>query len=331
MSQPAPAVIEKSPFWELMQKHGLKVEFYPFIKVEGVSLREFRSQRIEVLDHSVVVFTSRTTIDHFFRICEEARITIPESMKYLCQTEAVALYLQKYIVYRKRKIFFADGSFQSLMELILKHRDERVLLTLSEPYNADLSSAMEKLKIRFNRVVLSRTVPRDLSGIDPSAYDLMVFYTPAEIAALTGAFPLDKLPMIATFGNGTAQAAVDAGITLRAMAPTPQVPSMARALELFIARVNAGEQVAPVEFARTSKVEDFVKAQEAKPSRKSRAKRPDDQEGKPAPAKPAPVKPAPAKATPTKPVPAAKPAPAKATSAAKSASAKPAAAKAASK
>ncbi|MDR2885804.1 MAG: uroporphyrinogen-III synthase [Rikenellaceae bacterium] len=297
VSQPAPAIIERSPYWELIQKYGVKVDFTPFIKVEGISLKEFRAQRVEILDHPTVLFTSRTTIDHFFRICEEARITIPESMKYLCQTETVALYLQKYIVYRKRKIFFANGSFPSFMELILKHRDENMLLTLSEPHNADLSSAMERLKIRFNRVVLSRAVARDLSGVDPSAYDLMVFYAPAEITALAAAFPADKLPMVATFGGGTARATAEAGITLSAMAPTPEAPSMTKALDLFIAKVNAGEDVAPVVLSQGSKVEDFVKAQEAKPSKKSRSKKPAAK--KPA-AKPA-AKPAGKSATPAKP------------------------------
>ncbi len=257
-----------------MQKYGVKAEFYPFIRVEGVSLREFRSQRIEILDHSAIVFTSRTSIDHFFRICEEARVNIPEGMKYLCNTEAVALYLQKYIVYRKRKIFFADGTFQGFMELIIKHNDERMLLTLSEPYNPELATAMARLKINFDRVVLSRAVARDLSALKPEAYDMMVFYATAEIAALTAAFPVDQLPVIATFGAATARAAVDAGIPVRVMAPTPQVPSMTKAIDLFIARVNAGEDVPPVVLDAANQAEEFVRAQEAKPTRKSRPKRP---------------------------------------------------------
>ena len=119
VSQPRPAVIEKSPFYELSQKHHVEIAYRPFIRVEGVSLKEFRAQRVEILTHTAVIFTSRTTVDSFFHICEEARITVPETMKYICQTEAVALYLQKYIVYRKRKISFADGSFTSLIELII--------------------------------------------------------------------------------------------------------------------------------------------------------------------------------------------------------------------
>ena len=130
ISQPRPAVLEKSPFFELSNKYGIEVDYKPLIRVVGVSLKEFRSQRIEILDHTAVIFTSRTTVDSFFKVCEEARITVPETMKYICNTEAVALYLQKYIVYRKRKISFADGSFTGLLELIIKHKSEHLLLAL---------------------------------------------------------------------------------------------------------------------------------------------------------------------------------------------------------
>ncbi|MDE6779418.1 MAG: uroporphyrinogen-III synthase, partial [Alistipes sp.] len=134
VSQPRPAVIEKAPFYELVTKHDAEIVYNPLIRVVGVSLKEFRAQRVEILTHTAVIFTSRTTVDSFFRICEEARITVPETMKYICQTEAVALYLQKYIVYRKRKISFADGSFTNFLELIIKHKDEKFILALSEPY-----------------------------------------------------------------------------------------------------------------------------------------------------------------------------------------------------
>ena len=128
MSQPRPAIPEKSPFFEVSKKHAVEIEYNPLIRVVGVSLKEFRGQRVEILDHTAVIFTSRTTVDSFFHICEEARITVPETMKYICQTEAVALYLQKYIVYRKRKISFADGSFTNYIELIINHKEERFLL-----------------------------------------------------------------------------------------------------------------------------------------------------------------------------------------------------------
>ena len=158
VSQPRPAVIEKSPFHEFSDKHGLIVDYKPLIRVVGVSLKEFRAQRTEILEHSTMIFSSRTTIDSFFRICEEARITVPETMKYICSTEAVALYLQKYIVYRKRKISFADGSFQGLIELIVKNKTEKFLLSLSEPHKPEIPEALARLNINHTPIILARTV-----------------------------------------------------------------------------------------------------------------------------------------------------------------------------
>lgn len=277
ISQPAPAVIEKSPFFEISTKYNAALDFKPFIKVVGVSLKDFRSQRLEILDYSAVIFTSRTTVDNFFRICEEARISIPETMKYFCNTEAVALYLQKYIVYRKRKIFFADGKFDSFMELILKHKDEKFLLTLAEPHNPEIPQTMEKLKLNFAKVILANTISNDLSGLDLKKYDLMVFYSPSEISALVAAFGTESLPKIATFGNNTAAAAISAGLTVNTMAPTPEAPSMVKALDIYIRKINSGEEVEPVVVDGNKKAEEFIKAQEAKPVRKTRVrKKPED-------------------------------------------------------
>ncbi len=172
VSQPKPAILEKSPFHELSRKYGIAVGYQPFIRVVGVSLKEFRAQRVEILTHTAVIFTSRTTVDSFFHICEEARITVPETMKYICQTEAVALYLQKYIVYRKRKISFADGSFTSLIELIIKHKEEKFLLALSEPHKPELPDALSKLKLAVDPVILARTVAADLDALRPEEYGL---------------------------------------------------------------------------------------------------------------------------------------------------------------
>lgn len=272
VSQPAPLSLERSPFAQMIEKFSVKVDFVPLIRVEGVSLREFRSQRVEILDHTAILLTSRKTVDHFFRIVGEARINVPETMKYLCNSEQVALYLQKYIVYRKRKIFFADGSFAGFMELILKHRDERMLLTLSEPNNGELQEALGKLKVEVGKVVLSRAVPCDLSGLKIARYDMMVVYSPAEVAALTAAFGPERLPMVASFGNGTARAVVEAGIPLRVMAPTPQAPSMTRAIELFLESQALGKELVPVVLDGESRVEQFVRAQQAKPTRRVRKK-----------------------------------------------------------
>lgn len=273
ISQPTPAVVEKSPYYEIQSKYKVKVDYRPFIKVEGVSLKEFRSQRIEILDHTAIIFTSRTTVDHFFRICEEARVTIPETMKYLCNTEAVALYLQKYIVYRKRKISFANGTFPNFMELIMKHKSEKMLLILSEPHKPELPDTMAKLKLNFDKVILSRTVGADMSGLDVSKYDMLVFFSPAEISSLTTAFGVDNMPMIATFGDGTTRAAINAGLTVRVMAPTPEAPSMSKAIDVFLKKMAAGQEVDPVQIADKKQSEEFIKAQEAKPQKKSRAKK----------------------------------------------------------
>lgn len=271
VSQPAPVIAEKSPYNEIVQKHRLEVEFHPFIKVQGVSLKEFRSQRVEILEHTAVIFTSRTTIDSFFRICEEARIAIPEGMKYFCNTEAVALYLQKYIVYRKRKIFFADGTFSNFMEVILKHKEEKFLLTLSEPHKPEMPLAMEKLKLQFHKVILARTVSADLDAVDIQKYDMLVFYSPSEIASLVSKFSgINGSPKIATFGHGTTKAAIAEGLKISVMAPTPEAPSMTKAIDLFLKKIAAGEEVAPVTLDEESPDLAYIQAQAAKPAKRSR-------------------------------------------------------------
>lgn len=194
VSQPRPAIIEKSPFYELSQKYEVEIAYKPFIRVVGVSLKEFRAQRVEILTHTAVIFTSRTTVDSFFHICEEARITVPETMKYICQTEAVALYLQKYIVYRKRKISFADGSFTSLVELIIKHKDEKFLLALSEPHKPELPETLAKLKLPVDPVILARTVAADLDDMHLENYGLLALYSPSDVKALVEKFGTENLP-----------------------------------------------------------------------------------------------------------------------------------------
>jgi len=281
VSQPAPAVVEKSPFYELIQKFNLAVEYLPFIHIEGVGAKEFRSQRVEILDHTAVIFTNRTTIDHFFRICEETRVDIPESMKYICQTEAIALYLQKYIVYRKRKISFADGSFTGLMELVLKNKGEKLLLTLSEPHKPEIPATLEKLKVKFSRVILARTVSSDLSALRPADYGMVVMYSPAEVKSLVERLEADggaagDMPLVATFGEGTTRKAIESGLAVSVMAPTPEAPSMARAIELFIERTEEGVETAPVTVGRDDRqaklAEEFVKTHQVK-ARKSKPKK----------------------------------------------------------
>lgn len=272
ISQPRPAVIEKSPFYDLATIYGVEIDYKPLIRVVGVSLKEFRAQRIEILDHTAVIFTSRTTVDSFFRVCEEARITVPETMKYICNTEAVALYLQKYIIYRKRKISFADGSFTGLLELIIKHKAERFLLALSEPHKPELPEALAKLKINFDPVILAMTVAADMEGIRPADYDVMALYSPSDVKTVVESFGVDALPVVATFGDATLRAALGAGLKVRASAPSPEAPSMAKALDLYIGKLSRGEEVAEVEAKNDSAKEEFIRSQQSKLAKKSRVR-----------------------------------------------------------
>lgn len=273
VSQPVPAIPEKSPFFEISRKHGVQIDYNPLIKVQGVSLKEFRSQRVEILTHTAVIFTSRTTVDSFFRICEEARINVPETMKYICQTEAVALYLQKYIVYRKRKIFFADGSFTNFLELIIKHKDEKYLLTLSEPHKPELPEALERLKLQVDKVILARTVSTDVSQLDLASYDMVTLYSPSDVAAFKNAYAGLDAPLVATFGDATARAAIAAGFAVTVMAPTPAAPSMTKAIDIFLDRVAAGETIEPVEAPDNQVHEEFIRNQQNKLAKKTRSRK----------------------------------------------------------
>lgn len=274
VSQPRPAIIEKSPFYELSQKYDVEIAYKPFIRVVGVSLKEFRAQRVEILTHTAVIFTSRTTVDSFFHICEEARITVPETMKYICQTEAVALYLQKYIVYRKRKISFGDGSFTSLIELIIKHKEEKFLLSLSEPHKPELPETLAKLKLSFHPVILARTVPAELDDVDLADYGLLALYSPTDVKTLVERFGTEQLPAVAVFGEGTLRAALDAGITVLANAPTAEAPSMVKAIDIYLGKVQKGEQAEPVQLTADTQKEEFIRSQQHKLAKKNRTRRP---------------------------------------------------------
>jgi len=273
VSQPRPAILEKSPFYELSKNHEVEIDYRPLIRVVGVSLKEFRGQRIEILDHTAVIFTSRTTVDSFFHICEEARITVPETMKYICQTEAVALYLQKYIVYRKRKISFADGSFTNFIELIIKHKEEKFMLALSEPHKPELPETLAKLKLKVDPVILARTVATDLTGVDLASFDLLALYSPTDVKALLQQASLENLPPVSTFGEGTLKAAVEAGLKVKASAPSPEAPSMAKAVEIYIRRRANGEEIEDVELKTDTEKEEFIRTQQHKLAKKTRARR----------------------------------------------------------
>ena len=236
VSQPKPTS-EKSPYFDLAEKYGVEIEFRPFIKVEPLTSKEFIQQRISILDYSAVVFTARTGIDHFFRLCEELRVTIPETMKYFCMSESIAVYLQKYIVYRKRKIFFgASGKLDDLITIIAKHPKEKYLVPVSDVHKDDLRLKLEAKKIDFTEAVMYRTVSNDFKADESFDYDMLVFFSPAGISSLLKNFPNfnQKDIRIGCFGPTTAKAVKDAGLRLDVEAPTPEAPSMTAALEQYL-------------------------------------------------------------------------------------------------
>jgi uroporphyrinogen-III synthase len=240
VSQPQP-VNGKSPYTEMAEKHNLKIDFRPFIKVEGIPAKEFRQERIDILAHTAVIFTSRTAIDHFFRIAEDLRITVPDSMKYFCISESVALYLQKYIVYRKRKIFYGSNVFKDLVEQeVNKHSAEKFLVPLSDIHKPEIPRILDKNRIKYTKAILYRTVSCDLSDLSDVNYDILVFYSPSGIRSLFQNFPEfeQNNTKIACFGPHTARAVKKAGLHLDIEAPSPQSPSMTMALENFIREYN---------------------------------------------------------------------------------------------
>ena len=240
VSQPKPAS-EKSPYYDIAEKYGVKIDFRPFIKVESLSAKEFRQQKISILDHTAVIFTSRHAIDHFFTLCTELRVTIPETMKYFCVTEAVALYIQKYVQYRKRKIFFgATGKIEDLIPSIVKHKTEKYLVPMSDVHNDDVKNLLDKNNIQHTEAVMYRTASNDFTPDEEFDYDMLVFFSPAGVTSLKKNFPdfNQREIKIGTFGSTTAQAVRDAGLRLDLEAPTVQAPSMTAALDMFIRENN---------------------------------------------------------------------------------------------
>ncbi len=225
----------------MAERNNIKIDFRPFIKVEGISAKKFRQHRIDILEHTAVIFTSRTAIDHFFRMAEEMRVIVPDSMKYFCISESVALYLQKYIVYRKRKIFFGKNIFKDLIEQeVNKHSAEKFLVPLSDIHKPEIPRILDKNKIRYTKAILYRTVSSDLSDLTDVNYDILVFYSPSGIKSLFQNFPgfEQNNTKIACFGPHTARAVKNAGLRLDIEAPSAKAPSMTMALENFIREYN---------------------------------------------------------------------------------------------
>lgn len=239
VSQPQPDS-EKSPYYELAEKNNVKIDFRPFSHVEGVTCKDFRKQRIDILTHTAVIFSSKTAIDHFFRICGELRITVPDTMKYFCVSESVAFYLQKYIIYRKRKIFHGNGIVCDLMEIILKHQEEKFLLPLSDQQNEELTFQLDKQKLKYSKAILYQNISLDLSDLSIINYDLLIFFSPSSFKSMLKNFPefQQNEIKIGSFGTSTAKAILEAGLRLDLQAPRPEAPSMIAALELYIKEQN---------------------------------------------------------------------------------------------
>ncbi len=235
VSQPKPES-EKSPYFSLAEKYKVKIDFRPFIHVEGVDAQEFRQSRIKLEDHSAVILTSRNAADHYFRMAKELRYTVPDSMKYFCISEAVAYYLQKYVVYRKRKIFFGKQRFVDLMDVIKKNKNEKFLLPCSDIHKQSMLDTLDDAKIDYSKAIMYRTVASDLSDLADVNYDMLVFFSPSGIESLFKNFPDFKQnkTRIAAFGATTTKAVEKAGLEVNVRAPQPKAPSMTMAIEQYI-------------------------------------------------------------------------------------------------
>ena len=239
ISQPEPKA-ENSPYAELEQKYNIKVDFQPFIHVEGVDAKEVRQQKIDLNNFTAIILTSRNAVDHFFRIAEEMRFEIPTDLKYFCQSEAVAYYLQKYVVYRKRKIYVGKRTFQDIINMVKKHKDETFLLPSSDMLKPTIPQQLDEIKIKWKRGIFYRTVVSDLSELRDVTYDIVVFFSPSGIKSLFENFPdfEQNNTRIACFGNTTIKAANDNGLKVNIKAPTPETPSMTMALGNYITDAN---------------------------------------------------------------------------------------------
>lgn len=235
ISQPAPAA--SSPYADIISKYGVNIDFNQFFYVQPLSAREFRAQKIEILDHTAIVFTSKSTIDAFFSICEETRVVVPETMKYFCTSEAIALYLQKHIVYRKRKIFFGKGTVDSIIDSIgSKHKNETFLIAATDSAKQDVVKLFTKAKLKFQNAVFCKTIHSDLKEFDLHKYQIVVCYSPLDVKSLVESYPeFDQKDIkFLAFGATTAKALKESGIEVEITAPTPEAPSVAQALLLYL-------------------------------------------------------------------------------------------------
>jgi len=250
VSQPKPTS-DKSPYFDLERKYGVEVVFRPFIKVEGLSSKEFRQSKINVPDYTAIILTARTAIDHFFRLCKELRYNVPDTLKYFCVSETVAHYLQKYVIYRKRKIFYSEtGLMEDLIPIIAKHHKETYLMPVSDVHN-DKALVLDNNKVKYVKAIMYRTVSNDFKPGEGFDYDMLVFFTPAGIKSYTTNFPdyKDRHVVIAAMGQTTLEAAQAAGLQVD-VTITPETPSMASAIEQYLKKAKAEEEKAAAKAAR---------------------------------------------------------------------------------
>jgi uroporphyrinogen-III synthase len=239
VTQPKPES-EKSPYFDLAKKYNVKIDFRAFINIEGIPSVDFRKDRVNIPEHTAIILTSRHAADHFFRICAEMRITNIEEFKYFCISESTAFYLQKYITYRKRKIFYGKQNITDLMEVMKKHKSEKYLLPCSDIAKQEIADALIEKGYQFNKAVIYRTVASNLSDLADVKYDMLVFFSPAGITSLFKNFPEFKqnTTLIAAFGHTTSHAVIEAGLNLDIQAPVPEAPSMTMSIENYLKKNN---------------------------------------------------------------------------------------------
>ncbi len=239
VTQPYPTD-EKSPYFELAERYGLKIDFRPFIEIQGIAFRDFRKQKVNILEHTAIIFTSRNAVDHFFRLCKEARIEMPAEMKYFCVSEQTSHYLQKYIQIRKRKIFTGKKTSADLLEIINKHKTEKFLFPCSDKRRRDIPEFMDTNDLQLTEAMIYETVSSDLSDLTDVFYDIICFYSPSGIKSLMDNFPgyEQNNTRMAAFGPTTARAVIEAGLVLDIEAPMPNAPSMTGAIEIYIKKAN---------------------------------------------------------------------------------------------
>jgi uroporphyrinogen-III synthase len=236
VSQPKPPDTVKSPYNDLGEKYNVQVDFEKFITIESIPARDFRKDKVNILDHSAVIFTSRSSVDHFFRMCKEMRVEVPDNMKYFSISESTSFYLQKYVQYRKRKIFHGKQDFQDLLELIKKHSDEKFLLPCSDIHKLSIPKLLDDHKVNYTKAVIYKTLASDLSEVNIKNYDMLIFFSPSGVTSLMKNFPDFEQgdTKIGVFGPTTAKAVKDAGLKLDLNAPTKTAPSMTMALEQYL-------------------------------------------------------------------------------------------------